>query len=102
MGRSQCVLWDRTGSGNKRGGRQATRLARQKMPNLSKQAPEACFRALREGCGEAIYVTVRAFHVVVLALETPRGVVRLNQVRICHEEPSVQKFTVANLSFTAF
>ena len=42
-----------------------------------------------EGYGDSNYVTVRAFHVVVLALETPRGVGRLNQVRICHEEPSV-------------
>ena len=42
-----------------------------------------------EGYGDSNNVTVRAFHVVVLALETPRGVGRLILVRICHEEPSV-------------
>ena len=34
-------------------------------------------------------MTVRALHVVILALETPRGVVRLLLLRIGHEEPSV-------------
>ena len=44
-----------------------------------------------EGYGDSNNVTVRAFHVVVLALETPSPsvVIRLKQVRICHEEPSV-------------
>ena len=60
------------------------------MPNLLKQAPEApVLGCVREAYGDSVNVTVRVFHVVVLALETPCGMVRLKQIRICHEEPSV-------------
>ena len=42
-----------------------------------------------EGYGDSHYVTVCAFHVVALALETPRGVSRLKLVQIWHEAVSV-------------